>query len=1446
MQVSFACTDHGLKAPRTSEPNKQNTSSPNTASAARARFRTVALIARSLGSFTHRHHISLKESTGKLTGMKYRNLGKSGLRVSCLGLGTWVTFGGQISDEVAEQLMTIAYENGVNLFDTAEVYSAGKAEIILGNIIKKKCWRRSSLVITTKLYWGGKAETERGLSRKHIIEGLKGSLQRLQLEYVDVVFANRPDSNTPMEEIVRAMTHVINHGMSMYWGTSRWSAMEIMEAYSVARQFNLIPPVCEQAEYHLFQRDKVEMQLPELYHKIGVGVVSWSPLACGIITGKYENGIPESSRASLKVLPKITAHVASDIDKILGNRPHSDSHVGSSVAMRNLQISDLHCFNPVSPSSTRGSPVLESSLLRQLMCTAPEKRGTALTINPIKAVLSINCTTLQVLDANEHACKLFECAYSDLIGRKLTSLLKASQTLEEVLKEETMDSDGNLVAISAKVVSAVSLTGAEFPVSVWLQIPEQRQQILEILLERVERITAHVTFTQNVLRVQRLRVQARSGLVVPACVRLQAAVSCGRSPLRKNGSAHSGPSDSSLISSEQTNRTPSGGKSGEGGVLSPSAGVLYSGSVCVFAPSSCLLTLLPDGTIHSLNNPFSFLLLGYNGNQLLGKNVTYLIPAFYERVRAPDRSDHPTSHPHGTSSPSDSCTDANTVLAGDSVMVHLAMRRRVGLGKGKRIFTGTSAKLEKENSVLSTMTSPAVTSTPLNELDDTTELCEQVVDVTAQVSESDSANSTTALLQTFALVESLEVHKTCLPTTIPAHCSPSEQLFAGRDASNALNSDCKDVPGKSCDSEPHSKPNTQVCQCSEQAKLQDSSFEVISLGSGSSSGFCERLVGGSGPEKLDESQQGHQLAESGSTFLDLNSNGDVIIHAMAEMDLNDSVEIPNASVDLNHSLTSCDTAELLRTPSPYVVESDHDAEAQSCPEQETTQKPAPSPQEEQTNPRQKTLEQLPKNHLTKVQEQWNSFSEHAVGRVLDLQRGGILLAGDTPATSTPKKVKANSSIPEGRIHVTCYNRDGTPIEVQCDVRWVSLSSGSSLVCLWLSGSHLLLHHQEALQSTMSPTVRTGAPEQEAFACSLAEAVRSDALRSSVDLDQSGACTGYFEEGYRPLRSIGKGAFGFVWLAARRIDGQEVVVKFIRKSAVVSECWVDDPNLGRVTQEVAILARLQHPNIVKVLEVFENERFFQMVMEKHGDGLDLFEFIDMQPRLDEPLASYIFRQLVAAVSYLRGKRLLHRDIKDENIIIDSKFHIRLIDFGSAALLEPGKLFYTFCGTLEYCSPEVLQGNPYEGPELEMWSLGVLLYTLLFSENPFCSVEETLQTRLNPPCQISTELFALLAGLLHPVVNQRMTLEELLESQWIQQPINLAEYSWGEVFPSSNESTEHAESNSCVNRADIRYLDPENNLSTSEDTPLEEEDEEDEEQRRTMAALQSELLKYLTDE
>uniref|UniRef100_A0A8D1FT79 Voltage-gated potassium channel subunit beta-1 n=2 Tax=Sus scrofa TaxID=9823 RepID=A0A8D1FT79_PIG len=331
--------------------------------------------------------LSSEHTTACTTGMPHRNLGKSGLRVSCLGLGTWVTFGGQISDEVAERLMTIAYESGVNLFDTAEVYAAGKAEVILGSIIKKKGWRRSSLVITTKLYWGGKAETERGLSRKHIIEGLKGSLQRLQLEYVDVVFANRPDSNTPMEEIVRAMTHVINQGMAMYWGTSRWSAMEIMEAYSVARQFNMIPPVCEQAEYHLFQREKVEVQLPELYHKIGVGAMTWSPLACGIISGKYGNGVPESSRASLKCYQWLKERIISEEGRKQQNKLKDLLPVAERLGCTLPQLAVAWCLRNEGVSSVLLGSSTPEQLIENLGAIQVLPKMTSHVVNEIDNIL---------------------------------------------------------------------------------------------------------------------------------------------------------------------------------------------------------------------------------------------------------------------------------------------------------------------------------------------------------------------------------------------------------------------------------------------------------------------------------------------------------------------------------------------------------------------------------------------------------------------------------------------------------------------------------------------------------------------------------------------------------------------------------------------------------------------------------------------------------------------------------------------------------------------------------------------------------------------------------------------------------------------------------------------------------------------------------------------------
>lgn len=232
--------------------------------------------------------------------MDYRYLGRSGLQVSALSLGAWVTYGGQVGEEVAFECMRAAYESGVNFFDNAEAYENGNAEIVMGNVLKRAGWNRSELVISTKIFWGGEGPNQRGLSRKHILEGLRASLARLQLEYVDLIFCHRPDVYTPIEETVRAMSFLIDQGLAFYWGTSEWSADRIMEAYGIARREHLIPPLMEQPEYNMFARQRVEREYGRLYREVGLGTTVFSPLASGILTGKYSQGIPKGTRVGLK------------------------------------------------------------------------------------------------------------------------------------------------------------------------------------------------------------------------------------------------------------------------------------------------------------------------------------------------------------------------------------------------------------------------------------------------------------------------------------------------------------------------------------------------------------------------------------------------------------------------------------------------------------------------------------------------------------------------------------------------------------------------------------------------------------------------------------------------------------------------------------------------------------------------------------------------------------------------------------------------------------------------------------------------------------------------------------------------------------------------------------------------------------------------------------------
>jgi len=233
------------------------------------------------------------------TPMEYRRLGKAGLQVSALSLGSWLTFGNQIKDEVAEQLMHIAYNNGINFFDNAETYAGGKSEMVMGNILKKSGWGRDTFVVSSKVFWGGKLPNQMGLSRKHVVEACHAALKRLQVDYLDLYYCHRPDHITPMEETVRAMTDLIQQGKVLYWGTSEWSAQEIQEAIGTARQYNLIPPVVEQPQYNLFHRNRVEAEYNKLYTSpTGLGTTIWSPLASGILTGKYQNQTPEESRAN--------------------------------------------------------------------------------------------------------------------------------------------------------------------------------------------------------------------------------------------------------------------------------------------------------------------------------------------------------------------------------------------------------------------------------------------------------------------------------------------------------------------------------------------------------------------------------------------------------------------------------------------------------------------------------------------------------------------------------------------------------------------------------------------------------------------------------------------------------------------------------------------------------------------------------------------------------------------------------------------------------------------------------------------------------------------------------------------------------------------------------------------------------------------------------------------
>ena len=250
--------------------------------------------------------------------MEYRRLGKAGIQLSELSFGSWVTFGHQIDDSVATQLMRTALDAGINFFDNAEVYAHGESELSMGRVLKKLNPDRDSYCVSSKVFFGRglKLPTMRGLHRKHIFEACNQALQRLQVDYLDLFFCHRPDKNTPIEETVWAMHQLVMSGKIFYWGTSEWSAQQITEAFMVARQHHLIEPTMEQPQYNMFHRDRFEVEYARLYSEFGYGTTIWSPLASGLLTGKYNKSVPKNSRLGLESMSWLKERQLSDPDKI--------------------------------------------------------------------------------------------------------------------------------------------------------------------------------------------------------------------------------------------------------------------------------------------------------------------------------------------------------------------------------------------------------------------------------------------------------------------------------------------------------------------------------------------------------------------------------------------------------------------------------------------------------------------------------------------------------------------------------------------------------------------------------------------------------------------------------------------------------------------------------------------------------------------------------------------------------------------------------------------------------------------------------------------------------------------------------------------------------------------------------------------------------------------------
>lgn len=896
--------------------------------------------------------------------------------------------------------------------------------------------------------------------------------------------------------------------------------------------------------------------------------------------------------------------------------------------------------------------------------------------NPNKAVVTINAKTTEILVTNKMACALLGINQAQS-GKRLCDYLSAKKYYT-TLAETQLESNGEVVLISGKVMELINQEKETIPVSVWMRIVMDCEPRCIVVMEPVERAVGLVSFNDEGkildankamcglhgyetfdemssvglrelmpsivlptlgheltkdMKKQNITGRTRDGYSFPVSVQIQ----------RMTGD----PSDCKTPTQE-FNDLPLENKPAQ-----------YQGVAWAFSNISGLITIFPDGTIHSCNENFSSMLFGYTQNQLVGKNILTLIPSFYEDIDFLDTDSLPLP-------PLDD-DDYEDEADGGSVAY-----------------------------------APGTCYTrPINPIG-------KQIDLTIEGMHSLSLASPKVGVGISFLRNS--------SASEPPTRSPSADCLLGGSSSSAMV-----LPSGSC--------HAQLNEAS-----SDSGINSLNPD--------EKL-----PKKSD--MNGNSLTRN-----EIEEHLDAAAYSLT-MKLDLESEQPGTSGFHNPAL--------FRSPSSGSTSS-------------TMHSSSYGGSTDPTEPLQPLTDSQP-NEVNSSTPNSTDMRNEKVPRFV-LNRFG--------------SIESLHTIPEGSYFGLGMHKDGSDLAIIYQIKKMELADGQVIYCLWVSRD--LDEPNSRVNYFNNLTMASSLQELNSISHSLINEKSSsicDSICSSESTnykDGMDYIQGEYSEKYTTLHEIGKGAFGCVKVGYRNTDKLLIVTKFIRKSKVYDELWVFDSVMSKkVPLEVSLLSTLKHPNIVQVLDVFENDQFFQMVMEKHGSGMDLFEFIDRSPKLDEPLASYIFRQVIAALEYLHSFQIVHRDIKDENIILDEKFHVKLIDFGSATFMSANWCFSTFCGTTEYCSPEVLQGNKYRGPELEMWALGVTLYTLIYGENPFFDVEETIEAELFPPYVVSQSLTHLISWLLHKDPLKRCSLNDAAQHEWTKQLVQPENYKFKDVVRASPEET-----------------------------------------------------------